>query len=203
VRGAYALRPNVWGLSHRIRVRSLVGRFLEHTRIFYFENGGVPDVYLGSADWMPRNLYERVEVMFPINDCCLRQRLFGEILQNYLRDSDKTRFLRPDGSYERAYKVNASRLSRNGHRFSAQGFFVALAEGRSGTEPADVTEPNSAGWAARGDRLKTLPPKRKEVFQEWEGLTRPPVRTVSSASRIFLWRRIRSCSNCKTSVLRS
>jgi polyphosphate kinase len=66
VRGACALRPNVRGLSHRIRVRSLVGRFLEHSRIFYFENGGEPDFYLGSADWMPRNLYERVEVMFPV-----------------------------------------------------------------------------------------------------------------------------------------
>ena len=65
IRGACALRPNVRDVSHRIRVRSIVGRFLEHSRIFYFENGGEPDIYLGSADWMPRNLYERVEVMFP------------------------------------------------------------------------------------------------------------------------------------------
>jgi polyphosphate kinase len=134
VRGACARRPNVRGLSHRIRVRSLVGRFLEHSRIFYFENGGEPDVYLGSADWMPRNLYERVEVMFPVKEPSFRRRLFGEILQNYLRDSDKTRFLRPDGSYERAYKG----AGRNGHRFSAQGFFID----RSGIERTDVvTEP--------------------------------------------------------------
>jgi polyphosphate kinase len=61
VRGACALRPDVKGISHRIRVRSIVGRFLEHSRIFYFENGGENEIYLGSADWMPRNLYERVE----------------------------------------------------------------------------------------------------------------------------------------------
>src|SRR5271154_5380819 len=68
VRGACALRPGVRGLSHNIRVRSIIGRFLEHSRIFYFENGGTPDLYLGSADWMPRNLYERVEVMFPVKN---------------------------------------------------------------------------------------------------------------------------------------
>ncbi len=75
------MRPSLKGLSHRIRVRSIVGRFLEHSRIFYFENGGNTDIYLGSADWMPRNLYERVEVMFPIKDPALRKRIFDEILQ--------------------------------------------------------------------------------------------------------------------------
>ena len=135
VRGACALRPNAKGLSHRIRVRSIVGRFLEHSRIFYFENGGEPDVYLGSADWMPRNLYERVEVMFPVRDRALRHRLYGEILQSYLRDSAKTRILRQDGSYVRAYQSSASKLSRNGHGFSVQGFFIDLAEGRNQTEP--------------------------------------------------------------------
>jgi polyphosphate kinase len=131
IRGACALRPNVRGLSHRIRVRSIVGRFLEHSRIFYFENGGEPDMYLGSADWMPRNLYERVEVMFPVKDSALRERLYSEILQSYLRDNDKTRLLRPDGSYARTYQVDPHKLSRNGNRFSAQSFFVDLAEGRS------------------------------------------------------------------------
>jgi polyphosphate kinase len=130
IRGACALRPNVKGLSHRIRVRSIVGRFLEHSRIFYFENGGEPDMYLGSADWMPRNLYERVEVMFPVKNLALRARVFGEILQNYLRDSHKSRILRHDGSYTRIHQAS-SRLSRNGGRFSAQNSFVELAEGRS------------------------------------------------------------------------
>ncbi len=128
IRGACALRPNVRDVSHRIRVRSIVGRFLEHSRIFYFANGGEPDIYLGSADWMPRNLYERVEVMFPVKNPTLRDRLFGEILQSYLRDNEKTRILRQDGSYVRAYQASTSKLSRNGNRFSAQKFFIDLAE---------------------------------------------------------------------------
>jgi polyphosphate kinase len=135
IRGACALRPNVKGLSHRIRVRSIVGRFLEHSRIFYFENGGEPDMYLGSADWMPRNLYERVEVMFPIKSPILRERVFGEFLQSYLKDNEKTRLLRQDGTYVRAYEASTSKLSRNGNRFGAQNFFLGLAEGRNEAKP--------------------------------------------------------------------
>ena len=145
VRGSCALRPNVRGLSHRIRVRSLVGRFLEHSRIFYFENGGEPDFYLGNADWMPRNLYERVEVMFPVKNSALRKRIFDEILQTYLRDTGKARLLHPDGTYGRAFEGNSSRLSRNGNRFSAQGFFIDLAEGKTETESTDLTEPKAQG----------------------------------------------------------
>ena len=139
IRGACSLRPNLRGLSHRIRVRSIVGRFLEHSRIFYFENGGQPDMYLGSADWMPRNLHERVEVMFPIKSLGLRERLFGEILQSYLKDNDKARLLRQDGSYVRSFQASTSKLSRNGNRFSAQTFFVDLAEGRREAKPASET----------------------------------------------------------------
>jgi len=134
IRGACALRPNVRDVSHRIRVRSIVGRFLEHSRIFYFANGGEPDIYLGSADWMPRNLYERVEVMFPVKNATLRNRIFDEILQAYLRDTDKTRNLRPNGSYYRTVQANGSRPSRNGNRFSAQAFFVKLAQANNETE---------------------------------------------------------------------
>jgi len=107
------LRPNVRGLSHRIRVRSIVGRFLEHSRIFYFENGGTAEIYLGSADWMPRNLYERVEVMFPLKDLSLRQRVSEKILLNYLRDNSKTRLLGPDGIYTRAHDNGAVGSGRN------------------------------------------------------------------------------------------
>ena len=139
IRGACSLRPNLRGLSHRIRVRSIVGRFLEHSRIFYFENGGQPDMYLGSADWMPRNLHERVEVMFPIKSPALRERLFGEILQSYLKDNDKARLLRQDGSYLRSFQASTSKLSKNGNRFSAQTFFVDLAEGRGEAKPASET----------------------------------------------------------------
>jgi polyphosphate kinase len=147
IRGACALRPSVRDLSHRIRVRSIVGRFLEHSRIFYFENGGQPDMYLGSADWMPRNLHERVEAMFPVRNPTLRDRVLGEILHAYLRDNDKARILHADGSYARAYSRNTAKHSRNGTRFSAQSHFLDLAEGRSAdgrsearAVPADAEE---------------------------------------------------------------
>jgi polyphosphate kinase len=91
VRGQCALVPGLRGISSRIRVRSIVGRFLEHSRIFYFENRGNPEIYLGSADWMPRNLYERVEVLFPVKDAALRTRVATEILGAYLRGAS-TRF---------------------------------------------------------------------------------------------------------------
>jgi len=130
VRGACALRPSVKGLSHRIRVRSIIGRFLEHSRIYYFENGGTPEIFLGSADWMPRNLYERVEVMFPLKDPSSRQRVYEEILMNYLRDNGKARFLHADGSYVRPSRAEIFRGTRNGHQpsFSVQDFFLRLAE---------------------------------------------------------------------------
>ena len=128
VRGACALRPNLRRVSQRIRVRSIVGRFLEHSRIFYFENGGEPLIYLGSADWMPRNLHERVEVMFPVKNLELRKRVFDEILQSYLRDHGKSRMLRADGSYVRAFPNAAARPSRNGVGFNVQEFFMELAQ---------------------------------------------------------------------------
>src|SRR5215469_1586476 len=99
VRGQCTLVPGLRGISSRIRVRSVVGRFLEHSRIFYFENGGQPEIYLGSADWMPRNLYERVEVLFPLKDPSLRERISKEILSSYLADNRKARLLGPDGQY--------------------------------------------------------------------------------------------------------
>ena len=127
VRGGCALRPGIRGLSHRIRVRSIVGRFLEHSRIYYFENAGEPEIYLASADWMPRNLYERVEVMFPLNDPDLRRRVFEEILVNYLSDTAKSRILKPDGSYARTHRRPGP---LNGKRFAVQDFFIQLAEGK-------------------------------------------------------------------------
>ncbi len=111
IRGMCALRPGVRGLSERIRVRSVVGRFLEHSRIFWFANGERPEVYAGSADWMPRNLYERCEVVFPVSEPVLLARLRDEILEAYLRDDVKSRILQSDGSYVRpaasAGRVNA------------------------------------------------------------------------------------------------
>src|SRR5580700_9062922 len=123
VRGQCALVPGVRGLSSHIRVRSIVGRFLEHSRIFYFENGGKPEVYLGSADWMQRNLYERVEVLFPLKDSQHCERVCTEILSSYLADTRKARILGADGKYARPRAV------RNGHGFSAQEHLMRLATG--------------------------------------------------------------------------
>jgi polyphosphate kinase len=101
VRGICCLRPGVPGVSENIRVISIVGRFLEHSRIFYFENTGNPRIFIGSADWMPRNLYRRVEVVAPIEDPALRKRVAEEILPAFLEDRGKARELMPDGTYVR------------------------------------------------------------------------------------------------------
>ena len=102
VRGICCLRPGVPGLSEHIRVRSVVGRFLEHSRIFYFENGGEPEVYLGSADLMQRNLDRRVETLFPIEDPAMVAHIRSDLLAVYLHDNTRARLLQPDGSYLRA-----------------------------------------------------------------------------------------------------
>ena len=89
-------------------MRSIVGRFLEHSRIFNFTNGGEAEIYCGSADWMPRNLVERCEVLFPVTQPDLQKRLRTEILAAYLADNSKARLLRPDGEYIRAPRVGAA-----------------------------------------------------------------------------------------------
>jgi polyphosphate kinase len=150
VRGICALRPGVRGISDRIRVRSIVGRFLEHSRIFYFANGGEEEVYLGSADWMPRNLYERVEVVFPVKDLFLRQRLRGEILAAYLADNLKTRFLQKDGTYLRAWQIQGKRKPPAGAAgFNAQEFLIGLAEGKLSLDAI----PEAAVRTIRGTRV--------------------------------------------------
>ena len=123
VRGMCTLRPGVKGLSERIRVRSIVGRFLEHSRIFWFANGGKPEVFCGSADWMQRNLFERCEVVFPVTQPDLVKRLRDEILAAYLADNSKARLLNPDGEYVRA--------AGSGAAFSAQDFLMQLANGEA------------------------------------------------------------------------
>jgi polyphosphate kinase len=101
VRGACALRPGVPGLSANIRVRSIVGRFLEHSRIFYFRNKLQHDVYLSSADWMNRNLFRRVEIAFPVRSPALKKRVIREGLQVYLKDNVNAWELGSDGHYRR------------------------------------------------------------------------------------------------------
>jgi polyphosphate kinase len=126
IRGLCILRPGVKGLSERIRVRSIVGRFLEHSRIFQFANGGDDEIYLGSADWMPRNLFERCEVAFPVRDPAAIARIHNEILPAYLADTVKARVQQPDGSF-----LRASKLSKDVPPFSAQDFLIQLAESKT------------------------------------------------------------------------
>jgi polyphosphate kinase len=128
VRGQCTLVPGIRGLSSRIRVRSIVGRFLEHSRILYFENGGQPEIYLGSADWMPRNLYERVEVLFPLKDAGIRERVTTEILGVYLSDTCKSRLLRSNGGYLR------TRNGRNKLSLDAQEHLLQVAATADGAQ---------------------------------------------------------------------
>src|SRR6202041_2462392 len=140
IRGMCALRPGVKGWSSRIRVRSIVGRFLEHSRIYCFANGGNDEIYLGSADWMPRNLFERCEVVFPVRDPIARARIQDEILPAYLADTVKARLQQPDGTYLRAGK-----LLKDAPSFSSQDFLMQLAEGKVGLDA--IPKPQSAKGA--------------------------------------------------------
>ena len=130
VRGICCLRPGIPSVSENIRVLSVVDRFLEHARIFYFHAGGRREVYLSSADWMPRNFVRRVEVMFPIDDEGLRDRLIDEILSISHQDNVKTRMLLPDGTYQRLRPKNGEALRRSQQRF------IELAKRSAETPPA-------------------------------------------------------------------
>jgi len=137
VRGLSILRPGVKGLSERIRVRSIVGRFLEHSRIYHFANGGSDEIYLGSADWMPRNLFERCEVVFPVRDPVALARIHDEILPAYMADTVKARLQQPDGSY-----LRASKLLKDAPPFASQDFLMQLAEGK--VDLNAIPKPNAA-----------------------------------------------------------
>ncbi len=116
-RGICALRPGIPGISENIRVVSVIDRFLEHSRIFYFGNAGDPLVLIGSADWMDRNLSRRVEVAFPIEQADLKQRLIHEILATSLADNVKARELGPDGTYRRVALKDSEPHMRSQERF--------------------------------------------------------------------------------------
>ncbi len=116
-RGICALRPQLPGVSETIRVTSIVDRFLEHSRIFYFHNNGDPQVYVGSADWMDRNLSRRVEVVFPVETPELKNRLVNEILATSLADNVKARELLSDGSYRRVPRDPSQPAIRSQERF--------------------------------------------------------------------------------------
>ena len=149
IRGICCLRPGLPGMSETIRVRSIVGRYLEHSRVFHFANGGSPEVFLGSADWMPRNFDRRVEVVFPVEDKALKQRMIDEILAVTLLDDAKARVLRRDGTYARV-----------GGTLSSQSVFQDLARGADRVfqlppPPGEVSRPESS-------RRKTVMPEKAD-----------------------------------------
>jgi len=117
VRGVCALKPGIAGLSDNIRVRSLIGRFLEHHRIFYFLNGGQEDVWLASADWMDRNFFRRIETGFPLLDPKLKRRVINEGLKACLKDNQRAWEMQSDGSFRRRAK--------RGKGFDAQAFLMS------------------------------------------------------------------------------
>ena len=120
VRGTCCLRPGIPGISENIEVTSIVGRFLEHSRIYYFRNGGAEEIYLGSADLMPRNINRRVETLFPLEDEALIQHVKNDLLSVYLADTAKARRMNSDGTY--------TRLKTTGEPRNAQDWFVEQAK---------------------------------------------------------------------------
>src|SRR5881628_3396953 len=173
VRGICCLRPKIPDLSENIRVISIVGRFLEHSRIFHFENAGQPRVFLSSADWMPRNFYRRIELAFPIETPALRDQIINEVLPRFLNDRVKARELQPDGSYRRLKPEGSE------PRAQAQWHFREVSRERTkkmtGSKkksradkliPTTVANDKSATQAESGtDRQPTLMPSAKTTKQ--------------------------------------
>jgi polyphosphate kinase len=164
IRGTCALRPGIPELSENIRVISIVDKFLEHSRIFFFENGGTPQVYLGSADWMPRNFFRRIELMFPVDDPRLRSRLTDELLHIVLKDNVKARELQPDGTYVRVASGDGEPAVRSQIIFQAlaresareagdTAFRFVPILGPSGMPPTEVPTNNG------GTGHRTKPPR--------------------------------------------
>lgn len=125
IRGICCLRPGLPGISENITVRSIVGRFLEHSRIFYFENGGESKIFVGSADWMPRNFFRRIEVVFPVEEPGLRDRIIQQILATQLADNTKSSLLNSEAVYARPT------IPSDGEKHNSQAEFMALALGES------------------------------------------------------------------------
>jgi polyphosphate kinase len=159
VRGICCLRPKIPDLSENIRVISIVGRFLEHSRISYFENAGDPSVYLSSADWMPRNFFRRIEVAFPIETPALRDQIINDVIPTFLHDRVKARELQPDGTYRRLKPEGAE------PRRQAQWQFREVSRERTkkltGSKkkaradkliPISVVPPDSAATAATSEK---------------------------------------------------
>ncbi len=141
VRGICCLRPKIPGLSQNIRVFSIVGRFLEHSRIYYFANDGQPEIFLSSADWMPRNFLRRIELAFPIEDPALRNQLVEEVLPRFLNDRVKSRELQPDGWYRRLKPEGEEPRAQAQWHFRERSRERAKKLGRKKIPPADKLIP--------------------------------------------------------------
>ncbi len=153
VRGVCCLRPGMKGISDNITVRSIVDRFLEHSRVFYFENACQPEVLVGSSDWMPRNFFRRIEVVFPIEDGNIRDRICNEILGLQLRDNDKTRLMNANGLYSRIPS------KRNAPVHRSQVEFVKLALGENTRKSARKQPKHPQLTVRRSPNLVTRSPK--------------------------------------------
>jgi polyphosphate kinase len=165
VRGICCLRPGLPGVSDRIRVRSIVDRFLEHARIFYFEADGAEELYIASADWMQRNFHRRVEVMVPIEDPLLKARLWGEVLGTELRDNAKTRLLRSDGTY--------ARVALDEPPLRAQTEFLSRA--RDAAARADAKVRHDRPFVVRPVRIRPTKAADVEVPAPRDAITDPLV----------------------------
>lgn len=173
IRGTCCLRPGIPGLSETIRVTSIVDKFLEHSRVFYFENSGDPEVFLGSADWMPRNFFRRIEVMFPLEDPRLKSRLVGELLQTVLNDNVKARQLQADGTYVRVKPEDGQPAVRSQTIFQAlaresareavdSAFRFVPILGASGPPPADGTAVGNAPADKRSKPPRVRSPRARK-----------------------------------------
>ena len=131
VRGICVLKPGIPGISENISVRSIVGRFLEHSRIFWFRNGGREEIYISSADWMPRNLNDRVELMIGIDDIDIKQRI-KKMLDIELEDNQKAYIMQPDGTW--------IKTAAEENKLCAQDYFQSLAEKRIRTKEMTLAE---------------------------------------------------------------
>ncbi len=152
IRGTCCLRPGIPGVSENIRVISIVDKFLEHSRVFYFENAGDPEVFLGSADWMPRNFFRRIEVNFPVVDVRLKRRIVEEVLDVALADTVKARTLGPDGRYTRPVHDERQPAVRS------QVYLQELALGGPTPPPGEVPgayQPAMRSRPPSGARVKT------------------------------------------------
>jgi len=151
VRGLSILRPGVKGLSENIRVRSIVGRFLEHSRIFHFANGGNDEIYWAPPDWMPRNLFERCEVVFPVRDPRRPRPRPRRNPPRLLGRHRQSRLQQPDGAY-----IRATKIFKDAPPFASQDFLMKLAEGKTGV--ASIPTPQQASPTPNPPPQKPPPP---------------------------------------------